>query len=665
MRSQYISRTARTSKHQTIEFTHSSNKMKFIVAALAILAVSSPINAYKLPRVGTGVLADTLQDFMDLIPVDKIMSIVMQYLAEDKEFGTLVTFLKGPEFKALIHDAESLPEVVDLLNYGQKNGLDVYQIVNKINNFIGLPALTPPNTFGTMKITGGIRGFLDDVEALIPVDKIKELYHKKMATSKVFVDFMAKLRSPQAQTIANAIAANPNLKVLLVKAKKVGVDTGAVIQFLETFLGIKINITMRIQLAALTAFLALASSCSALPSFGEGPLYDDVMYFTNMVPLKKITTIAVKYAAEDREFQELIKYVKSNDFKQMVVEVEAIPEYHVFVKYMQDNGVYLADLTNRLNKLLEIPAFVPMDVFATNGLKGFYDEIKAEVNYDLFIHGYVYKMRTSAAFRGFVAHLKSGNHQKFINALYANQKYLNFRNMIQSKGIDVALIEDVIYTVLGIEFPNLKFVVAVPFSNPQLGQDVRDFIALLDMNKIMNIVASYLDDDQVRTAMTYMYSDEFHALVRTVEAMKEYQGFVLYLEDAGLDMFGFLQQIHQIFGMEDYVPPKPQLYFGATVFVNKGGIKKLVNDVIAVLPLDKIKALYYEKMATSEAFRNFMAKVRSDDFKHIVNLMYNTPIFLEMRAKIIAAGIDLEPLKELVQKVIGYDLPNVPYYYLY
>ncbi|XP_078043332.1 uncharacterized protein LOC144473381 [Augochlora pura] len=650
--------------------------MKFVVAALAILAVSTSTDAYKLPRAGNGALADTLQDFVDIVPVNKIVSIIMQYLAEDREFGVMVSFLKGPEFKAVIRDAESMPEVVDLLNYVQKAGLDIYYLANKLNKFIGLPAIRP--MVATEKITGGIRGFLDDVEALIPVAQIKQLYNKKMSTSKIFADLMQKLRSPQVQKIANAIAANPNLKVIIQKANKVGIDSKAVVAFLERFLGIKIPIPhfeitlvastgtakMRIQLVAVAAFLALATSGSALPSYGQGPLYEDVKYFTNMVPLKKIAAITMKYAAEDREFQELVRYVKSDEFKQMVQEIEAIPEYHVFVKYMQQNGVYLADLTNQLNKLLGVPNFVPMDAYRTNGLKGYFEDVKAQVSYDQFIHGYVYKMRTSAAFRGFVAHLKSGNHQRFINTMYRNQKYLHFRNMIQNKGIDVALIEDVIYTVLGIEFPQLSFEVeATPFSNPQLGKDIEDFINLLDKEKIVKIVLSYLDDDQIQTAMKYMYSEEFHVLVRKVEAMKEYQQLVLYLEDAGLDMFGFLQSVHILFGMEDYVPPKPALFYDAELFVNKGGIKKMCDEVIATLPLDKIKALYYQKMANSPAFKNFMQMIRSDDFKHIVNLVYSSPIFREMRAKVIAAGIDLAPVKELIKKIIGYDLPAVPYYY--
>ncbi|XP_076286737.1 protein G12-like [Lasioglossum baleicum] len=216
--------------------------MKFVLAALAVLAVSTPINAYKLPRTGSGALADTLQDFMDVIPTDKIVSLIIRYIAEDREFGTLVSYLKDKEFKSLIHDTEAIPEVVSLLNYIQKGGLDVYYLVNKLNKFLGLPSLKAPNTYQLYKISGGIRGFLDDVEALIPVSKLKAIYKQKMATSQVFIDLMARIRSPDMQKIANAVAANPNLNAILNKAAKAGIDNKAVVEFLERFLGIHLPI---------------------------------------------------------------------------------------------------------------------------------------------------------------------------------------------------------------------------------------------------------------------------------------------------------------------------------------------------------------------------------------------------------------------------------------
>ncbi|KOC67099.1 Protein G12 [Habropoda laboriosa] len=423
---------------------------------------------------------------------------------------------------------------------------------------------------------------------------------------------------------------------------------------------------MKLLAIAFTAMVAFATVESHyLPAFGKGPLYEDIQYFIDMIPMEQVVATVLEYASEDAEFQQLINYFATADFKSMIQEVEGIKEFHDFADYLETNGVYIYNSLNRLNKVVGIPPF--HQTFAgekqiTGGVKGMFEDVKKLISYDKFIKGYVYKMRTSDAFRGFVAELKSPGNQKFVDELYRKNKFLHFRGMIADKGIDVTLIEDIIYTVLGVEFP----IFDMPFEyyeNP-LSKDIHDFTKLIDLNKIGQIVVSYLDDDEVQKAMEYMYSEEFHQLVRQVEALPEYQELVIYLHDAGLDIYGLLQRVHKLFGMEDYVPPKHIFEFSQT-YVNRGGVKGLVDAVIAVLPLQKFKALFEEKMATSPAFVTFVQKLRSPDFQKIVNAVYTSPIFLEMRQKAIDAGLNIEPVKKIIENMLGIHLPTVPLYAFY
>ncbi|CAK9829267.1 Protein G12 [Anthophora retusa] len=416
---------------------------------------------------------------------------------------------------------------------------------------------------------------------------------------------------------------------------------------------------MKLLAIAFTALVAFATVESHnLPPFGEGPLYEDIQYFLDMIPMEEVADTVLQYAAKDAEFQELVNYFTTQEFKSMIQEVENIKEFHDFADYLQTSGVNIYDSLNRLNKVVNLPPF--HQTFAgnkqiTGGVKGLFEDVKKLISYDKFIKGYVYKMRTSDAFRGFVAHLKSDGNQKFVNALYSSNKFLHFRGMIVERGIDIVLIEDIIYTVLGVEFPIFEMPYA--FYETQLSKDIHDFTKLIDLDKITQIVLSYLDDDEVQKALEYMYSEEFHQLVRQVEALPEYQDLVLYLHDAGLDIYGLLQKVHKIMGMEDYVPPKHT--FGQ-LFVNRGGVKGLVDAVIAVLPRDKFKALYQEKMANSPAFKTFIEKIQSPDFQKIVNAVYTSPIFLEMRQKAIDAGLNLAPVREIIENILGVHLPTVP-----
>lgn len=209
--------------------------MKFALVILVALAVSNPLEAYKVPSIGSGALANELQKFIDLIPLEKINAIISVYKKEDAEFQELLKYLQSSEFKLLVAEIEGFPEFIDILNYEQRVGLDAYYLVNEVNEYLHLSKLTPP--FSRAK-TSGIRGFLDEVEALIPLDKLKNLYQDRLKNSAVFAEFINKLKSPTAQSLLNKLCASKNFNNFLSKAKSHGVHLDVVKKHLKNVLGL-------------------------------------------------------------------------------------------------------------------------------------------------------------------------------------------------------------------------------------------------------------------------------------------------------------------------------------------------------------------------------------------------------------------------------------------
>lgn len=209
--------------------------MKFALVILVALAVSNPLEAYKVPSIGSGALANELQKFVDLIPLEKINAIISVYKKEDAEFQELLKYLQSSEFKLLVAEIEGFPEFIDILNYEQRVGLDAYYLVNEVNEYLHLSKLTPP--FSRAK-TSGIRGFLDEVEALIPLDKLKNLYQDRLKNSAVFAEFINKLKSPTAQSLLNKLCASKNFNNFLSKAKSHGVHLDVVKKHLKNVLGL-------------------------------------------------------------------------------------------------------------------------------------------------------------------------------------------------------------------------------------------------------------------------------------------------------------------------------------------------------------------------------------------------------------------------------------------
>ncbi|KAK9310424.1 hypothetical protein QLX08_000188 [Tetragonisca angustula] len=213
--------------------------MKF-VAILAVLAFASPLNAYTVPRTGNGALADQLQDFVNIVPYDDMVALLHEYVQHDPEMQQLVSYLQTNEFRNLVSGLEHIPQFVELLNNLQRAGLDAYFMMNQINDYLHLGRLSPPG-FRLTRTTRGIRGFLDQIEAMLPVKQLEALYREKLNSSTVFAQFIRFLGSPTTQTIVDTMCANTVLNNFLLKLKGYGVRLEVAREFLQNELGLHVS----------------------------------------------------------------------------------------------------------------------------------------------------------------------------------------------------------------------------------------------------------------------------------------------------------------------------------------------------------------------------------------------------------------------------------------
>lgn len=211
--------------------------MKFALALLAFVATST---AWTIPIVGRGELAKELQDIVELLPQQEIASVTLQYYTQDAEFQAMIQYFKSEGFKQLVKDVEALPEMKTLMEYMYNAGIDVYKLQDMLNNWLGL--IGQANFAIDKQITGGIRGYVDDIKALIrPVkDQIVALYKEKMQTSKVFADFVTQLKSKNFQELVNKVYGHPKCQELLKHAANAGIDLKLIKDLLKTILGIDI-----------------------------------------------------------------------------------------------------------------------------------------------------------------------------------------------------------------------------------------------------------------------------------------------------------------------------------------------------------------------------------------------------------------------------------------
>ena len=193
--------------------------MKFAVALLAVLALASPLSAYKLPASGSGALAKELQDLVDLVPFEKIIPIIKAYAAQDKEVQVALKVLQSSELKLFVSDVEGIPAVKNLVKYIQNAGLDIVSLINKVNDILGLGHISALEEYD-LKISGGIAGLAKDVLAVVPVAKIEQAFEQKRKNSKVINDLIHECLKPELVKVYLSLHSNKHYVKLVQEAEQ-------------------------------------------------------------------------------------------------------------------------------------------------------------------------------------------------------------------------------------------------------------------------------------------------------------------------------------------------------------------------------------------------------------------------------------------------------------
>ena len=222
--------------------------MKFALALLALVATASA--NIEIPNFGRGELYKDIQDFIDMLPQKEIFATTLEYFSDDAEFQAMVEYFQSEGFKKLVQDVEALPEIKELMDYIHYAGIDIYQIVNMMNDLLGLGHLTPPDyavgkhSVGKhsvgKQITGGIRGYVDDIMALLPLDELNDMYEEKLKTSPEFAKFINQLESDNFQEIVNTVYLHPTFQELLRHAEDAGIDLLLIKDLLKVLWGITV-----------------------------------------------------------------------------------------------------------------------------------------------------------------------------------------------------------------------------------------------------------------------------------------------------------------------------------------------------------------------------------------------------------------------------------------
>ncbi|KAH0946511.1 hypothetical protein HN011_003680 [Eciton burchellii] len=426
--------------------------MLALIAALAIIGpgqvqAESLIDTEYLP--GKGPLHNDIQDFLDLIPVTRIYKIALDYLAHDPEVQAAFKYLRTTTIiKDFLVDFEVIPEVINLLNYLQKEGVDIYAVLNKVNKRFGVKELVPPSipyTYSKIMRTGGLKGFFKDIIKQFKYDHYITVYAKKMRNSPAFVAFIDQLKSDNFQQIVNKVFQIKSFQITLNSLRNNGVN---------------------LQIVADIMLIVLGIDVPRVPHYSystERTLDEEFLDFWELIPVDKYLEIILTYFEKDQQVQNAIQFMYMSEFHSLLRAVEALKEHQALVIYLHKAGFNMSVYIQSFHMSIGMEKYVPPkeieNIFRSEigvqsvdgGTKAMLEDLYAILPLIEIDNLHQYKLRTSKVFFNFITMLTSPEMQKITNNLKTHETYKEFNRKSEEKGLLLRDIMTLFFRMIGLK----------------------------------------------------------------------------------------------------------------------------------------------------------------------------------------------------------------------
>jgi hypothetical protein len=83
-------------------------------------------------------------------------------------------------------------------------------------------------------------------------------------------------------------------------------------------------------------------------------------------------------------------------------------------------------------------------------------------------------------------------------------------------------------------------------------------------------------------------------------------------------------------------------------------LNDIINEIISILPLDEIAALYKYKLENSPAFAELVKKLESPEFRTLVDAIAKNPEVQKIAQELRNRGVPVDAFIELVKRIFGF-----------
>lgn len=127
-----------------------------------------------------------------------------------------------------------------------------------------------------------------------------------------------------------------------------------------------------------------------------------------------------------------------------------------------------------------------------------------------------------------------------------------------------------------------------------------------------------------------------------------FQAFT-FLSDKGYDIQSAIDFINDALNL----PPFEKMEIKEDRVARGAGIKGLIEDIMATLPMNDIKKLFEDKLETSPEIAELFETINSPEFMDIIKRLSKNPKFTEFKEIFEGYGFDFKWLCNLAKELLG------------
>ena len=164
-------------------------------------------------------------------PLGDLLAVFYGHVGYDPAVVSVIVYLQGGAWNTLVDEVLAKPTAQEFIDYLKNAGISTDLVIFTIKSIIDVTPGVGPDETSTL------RPFLDETEAVIPVDDILLVLTEKSLHSPYFQDFYTTISSKDIKALLDEVLQMPEVVDIKRKLTKQEVDVTGVLNAIYEFLG--------------------------------------------------------------------------------------------------------------------------------------------------------------------------------------------------------------------------------------------------------------------------------------------------------------------------------------------------------------------------------------------------------------------------------------------